>query len=51
MGGECWLDFISDDHQVTDMPLLLARMFGYMMTAFYIFVRGEGPIFVEDTDY
>jgi hypothetical protein len=23
MGEECWLCFISDDHQVTDMPLLL----------------------------
>jgi hypothetical protein len=36
MGEECWLCFISDDHQVTDMPLLLTRMFGHMMTAFYI---------------
>jgi len=25
MGEECWLYFISVDHQVTDMPLLLAR--------------------------
>jgi hypothetical protein len=23
MGEECWLCFIRDDHQVTDMPLLL----------------------------
>jgi hypothetical protein len=48
MGEECWLCFIGDYHQVTDMPLLLTRMFGHMMTAF---VRGEAPIFVEDTDY
>ena len=26
MGEECWLYFISDDHQVTHMPLLLTRM-------------------------
>jgi len=51
MGEECWLYFISDDHQVTDMPLLLVRMFGHMMKAIYIFVRGEAPISVEDTDY
>jgi len=47
LGEECWLNFISDYHQVTDMPLLLTRMFGHMMTAFYIFVRGEAPIFVR----
>ena len=52
LGEECWLYFIGDYHQVTDMPLLLTRMFGHMMTAFYIFVRGEAPIFVlEDTCY
>ena len=50
-GKECWLYFISDDHQVTHMPLLLTRMCGHMMTAFYKFVSGEAPIFVEDTDY
>jgi len=52
LGEECWLNFISDYHQVTDMPLLLTRMFGHMMKAFYTFVRGEAPIFVfGDTCY
>jgi hypothetical protein len=62
MGEECWLCFNSDDHQVTDMPLLLTRMFGHMMNIFvrgeapifvghFCFVRGEAPIFVEDTFY
>jgi len=36
LGEECWLYFISDYHQVTDMPLLLTRMFGHMMTAYCI---------------
>ena len=45
------ITIIDDYHQVTDIPLLLTRMFGHMMTAFYIFVRGEAPIFGEDTDY
>jgi len=47
LGEECWLYFIGDYHQVTDMPLLLTRMFRHMMTAFYIFVRGEAPIVVR----
>jgi hypothetical protein len=41
MGEECWLYFIDDYHQVTDMPLLLTRMFGHMMTAFIYLLEAK----------